>query len=85
MGHPTALQIKTGSMLPPWIAVKKVGDAEWSRFDLTKGISNQPGSMVAHSTATVPTKTLLSDRFLPNVLRVDKQYALEFLRAVTGR
>ena len=88
-GDPKMIMLKpTGaSLMPDQILVKKLGsnNTEWTRFEPAKGIKDSQGSLIVHATRTQPNSSWISDRFFPQVLRSDKQYAIEFLKAASTR
>jgi hypothetical protein len=88
VGSPSAVQINSSITpnLPAWIKIKKVGGPdEWSKFDLSKTTSVPGTPLTIHSDQKAYQNGLLSDRYVPELMRADKQYAIEFLKAVSGR
>lgn len=87
VGDPRALQItkEPGSTLPAWFAVKKVGGHdEWTRFDPSKGVAIGKQTLAVH--ATPPSKIgLLPDRFFPNMMRIDKQFGIEYWKSFVSQ
>lgn len=87
IGDPKALQITNppGHALPTWFAVKKVGGHdEWTRFDPSKAVPMGKQTLTVH--ATPPSKIgLLPDRFFPNMMRIDKQYGIEYWKAAASK
>jgi hypothetical protein len=88
-GDPKMIMLKpTGlSILPREILVKRMNgiDSEWTKFDPSKGVRDSQGSLIIPANNSKPISSWVSDRFLPSVIRADKQYAIEFLKAASTR